>query len=45
MKMLFDFANNISITTNNRSSTTPTQPNDTTDNKNSSVIDKLVFTK
>jgi len=45
MKLLFNFANNVSMENNNRSSTNPTETNGATDNKNSFVIDKSVFTK
>jgi hypothetical protein len=45
MKMLFDFANNLSTTNNTRPSNNPIATADVSDNKNSFVIDKLVFTK
>lgn len=45
MKTLFDFVNNLPITKSNRQSTTLVHIKDTTDNKNSSVLDKLVFPK
>jgi len=45
MKMLFDFANNVSTTSNYRLSTNPTQTNDATDHRHSFAIDTLPFTK
>jgi hypothetical protein len=45
MKMLSDFVNNLSIPNMNRHYNTSLQTKDMTDNKNSSVLDKLVFPK
>ncbi|CAF4652739.1 unnamed protein product [Rotaria sp. Silwood2] len=45
MKLLLDFANNVSVTNNNHQSSNLNQTNDTIDNKKIFVIDKLVFTK
>lgn len=45
MKMLFDVANHISLTNIQRQNNNSNQSNELVDNKNCSVIDKLVLIK